>query len=80
MKRLPIIITLGAFTVVFASSCKKCQECTTTTSQNVMGFDQSTNTVTEYCGDDYNNAPEEGTVNQVVGGISQTVTTSCVEK
>ena len=79
MKKLTIIAT-GLILSAFMFSCKKCQECTTDTSQNIDGFVQSTSTKSEYCGDSYDEAPTPGTYNNTVGSTTQTVTISCVDK
>ena len=69
------IIALGAV------SCKKCQTCTTRVTQNVAGINIEVSTLSEeYCGDAYDNAPGEVTVNQSVAGVTQTVTITCVDK
>ncbi|MFT6245381.1 MAG: hypothetical protein ACJA0U_002935 [Salibacteraceae bacterium] len=67
------IIALGAV------SCKKCQTCTTVVSQNVQGFETQTSASEEYCGDAYDDAPAPTNFTQNVGGISQSVTITCVE-
>lgn len=78
MKKLLFsIVAIGALGLF---SCKKCQTCTTSVSQTVMGTQVSTNTSEEYCGDDYDNAPPESSVNQSVAGVQQTVTITCVDK
>lgn len=59
------------------TSCKKCQTCTTTVEQTVFGINQKTSVSDEYCGDDYDNAPAEGTITNNVGGIDQKVTITC---
>lgn len=61
-------------------SCKKCQTCTTTTIQDYGTYQQTSNTNQEYCGKEYDDAPAEGTTNQSAGGVTQTVTTTCVDK
>lgn len=61
------------------TSCKKCQTCTTTTVQSYSGYDVSTSTEQEYCGDDYDSAPSEGTTYQSVQGATQAVTIDCVD-
>lgn len=62
-------------------SCQKCQECTVETYQESNGYTQQTSSTTEeYCGDQYNDAPEEGTVSQNYGSVNQSVTTTCVDK
>lgn len=77
MKKLLLIapiVALGGF-----MSCKKCQTCTTSVTQNVGGIGIPVNTSEQYCGDEYDNAPAETTVEQVVGGVSQTVSINCVD-
>lgn len=77
MKKL---FTLAFVSLMIAggfSSCKKCQTCTTKTTQNVLGFDQTVTTSEEYCGDDYDNAPTPGSYSQNVGGITQQVEITC---
>lgn len=70
MKRTTTLILSILLTGLFFVSCKKCTECTTTTSQNVGGYNQDVTVTQEYCGD---NVPAEGTVTN--GG--QTVTITC---
>jgi hypothetical protein len=77
MKKLALltVIALAGFT-----SCKKCQTCTTKVVQETGIFPVTTSTSEEYCGDEYDDAPAEVSVVQDVGGgISQTVTIECVE-
>lgn len=76
MKRLLFLtLCLAGFGLM---SCKKCQTCTVNVTQNVLGFEQNVSAnSTEYCGDEYDNAPAEGTYSQDVGGVQQTVTTTC---
>jgi len=76
-KQFILTLVIGGLTF---TSCKKCKECTITTVQNVNGFNQSSSTTSEYCGDNYDDAPADGTVNQEVGSIQQTVTTTCKDK
>jgi len=70
-------VSVGA--LLFMTSCKKCQTCTTTVTQDVQGFPMTSSTSQEYCGDEYDNAPAEGTVSQSAQGVSQTVTITCTE-
>jgi len=77
MKKLFVLPSIIIFSVILFSSCKKCQECTITTTQTVFGFEQSIPVTKEYCGDEYDNAPPEGTITQSVGGVSQEVKTEC---
>lgn len=76
MKRIAIPLVL-VLTFTGNISCKKCQTCTTITTQSVMGIDQSVSVSEEYCGKDYDNAPQEGTVTNNVSGVTQEVTISC---
>ena len=62
------------------TSCKKCQECITTTEQGASGYTQTTSTSNEYCGDNYDDAPQEGTYDQSAGGAIQIVTITCSDK
>jgi len=78
MKKL-VLSLLMALTLVSFSACKKCQTCTTSVEQTVFGFSQTTSTSEEYCGKEYNNAPEEGTYTQSVFGTEQKVTVKCVK-
>ena len=77
MRKIGITAFLGLASVFV--SCKKCQECTTSTKQLVGGFEQTTTTKNEYCGDEYDNAPTPGSYNQTVGGVEQEVVISCAE-
>ena len=78
MKKL-LLITLS-ITALGAVSCKKCQTCTTNVTQNVGGISTDISAASqEYCGDDYDSAPAESTVQQNVGGVTQTVTITCVD-
>lgn len=77
--KLILAITLLIGSLAFVS-CKKCQTCTTTTVQNVNGFDVSTSSSEDYCGSEYDSAPAEGTVYQNAGGATQEVTVNCVDK
>ena len=62
-------------------SCKKCQTCTVTTNQTAQGITQQiSQTSNDYCGDEYNNAPSEGTTSQDYGGYSQSVVIACQDK
>lgn len=77
MKRT-IQITFTFALLTFAGvSCKKCQTCETKVTQEVFGYDQTTASSDEYCGDDYDNAPEPGTYTQNAGGVDQTVVITC---
>ncbi len=68
------VIALGA------ASCKKCQTCTTRVTQDVQGISVDVSVVDEeYCGDAYDDAPAETSVIQNAGGVSQTVTITCVD-
>lgn len=78
MKKAVLFSSLMLFALSF-NACKKCQTCTTTTQQNYNGYEQNTNTTNEYCGDDYDDAPEEGTYVQNVGGVNQEVVIECSE-
>ncbi|MEZ4937614.1 MAG: hypothetical protein R2799_08470 [Crocinitomicaceae bacterium] len=81
MKKSFLILSLLSLAIVSVSCKGKCKECTVSTVQSFQGVDQTTNVTSEYCGDDYDNAPAEGTyINNVGGGVTQTVTTSCVDK
>ena len=77
MKKALFSLSLIVFVAMGLTSCKKCQTCTTTVEQTVLGINQATTVSDEYCGDDYNNAPAESTVTNNVGGIDQTVTITC---
>jgi hypothetical protein len=82
---MKLILTLSIFILSISTftSCKnnKCKQCTTTTTQTVMGFDQTVSANSSYCGDDYDNAPTNNTVVQDLGGgVTQTVSISCVDK
>lgn len=81
MKILTIILSVFALSV-FSFSCQKCKKCTVTTVQSYQGFNQTISApTTDYCGDDYDNAPAEGEViSNAGGGVTQTVTTSCTDK
>lgn len=73
-----VLLIIGALLVLGATSCKKCQTCTTNVSQDVGGTTVSVSADSEeYCGDQYNDAPAESTVNQNIGGVSQTVSITC---
>jgi hypothetical protein len=72
-----IILSVALFAGLTFVSCKKCQTCTTTTTQVVNGYEMSTNTSSEFCGKEYDNAPAEGTVVQNASGVEQTVTIVC---
>ena len=74
------IIYLGVVLFAFGFvSCKKCQTCTTTTEQDVLGSVISSSVSEEYCGDEYDNAPAEASVTQNVAGVNQTVSITCVD-
>lgn len=61
-------------------SCKKCQTCVTDVYQESNGFTQQVSGVTtEYCGDDYDDAPASGTTSQTTGSTTQTVTITCTD-
>jgi hypothetical protein len=79
MKKVLIaVVVIAAFGFV---SCKKCQTCTTTTSQSGPGFPAiNTSSSQEYCGKEYDDAPEDGTVNQSFSGYQQTVVITCSDK
>ena len=78
MKKI-IFLTLAISGLAF-TSCKKCQTCTVTTNQEVSGVTiQSSQQIDEFCGDNYDSAPEPGTVTQNLGVINQSVTTSCTD-
>ena len=78
MNKFVVSALLGI--VVVSASCKKCQECTTDTKQLVSGFEQTTTTKNEYCGDEYDDAPTPGTYNQTTGGVEQEVKIACSDK
>ena len=77
MKKLILLPSLVLALGFISTSCKKCQTCTTTVNQTVWGYDQSSNSSEEYCGDNYDNAPEEGTYQQSSGGVDQEVVIEC---
>lgn len=77
MKKVLLSLSLIVFAAMGFTSCKKCQTCTTTVEQTVLGIYQKTSVSDEYCGDDYNSAPAEGTVTNNVVGIEQKVTITC---
>lgn len=78
---MKLLITFSfASLLLFSMSCKKCQECTTTTQQGAMGFEQTTSTTSEYCGDEYDNAPATGTVDNSANGVTQIVTITCSDQ
>ena len=77
MKKALFSLSLIVFAAMSFTSCKKCQTCTTTVEQTVLGINQKVSASEEYCGDDYNNAPAEGTTTNNVGGIDQKVTIAC---
>jgi hypothetical protein len=77
MNKLVVTALLGL--AIVSVSCKKCQECTTDTKQIVGGFEQTTTTKDEYCGDEYDNAPTPGTYNQTSGGVEQEVKITCTD-
>lgn len=79
MKKQILLLAFTSLALGF-SSCKKCQTCTTTTVQSYNGIEVSTNSEQEYCGDDYENAPAEGTTYQSAQGATQSVTIDCVDK
>lgn len=62
------IITLSVLALAFGTiSCKKCKTCTTDVTQVVNGITMTTSSTSqEYCGDDYDNAPAEGSYEQSV--------------
>lgn len=80
--KLSLTLLISSTLSFFLFSCsEKCKECTITTVQTFQGFDQTYNATEEYCGENYENAPANGTVSQNVGGgVTQTVTTNCVDK
>ncbi|MCB0479401.1 MAG: hypothetical protein KDC84_14625 [Crocinitomicaceae bacterium] len=81
MKKSILILSVFSLALITLSCKGKCRECTISTVQSYQGVNQTTNTTNEYCGDDYDNAPAEGTyVNNVGGGVTQTVTTTCTDK
>lgn len=65
--------------IVGFSSCKKCQTCTTKTSQDVQGTLMENSTSADYCGKTYDDAPAESSVTQNANGVTQTVTITCTE-
>jgi len=77
MKKLIAPVVVSCLIVLMLSSCKKCVECTTKVSQTVLGITTSTSTSEEYCGDEYDNAPEESTVSNNLGSVVQTVEVTC---
>ena len=78
MKKV-LILSLSVV-ALSAMSCKKCQTCTTDVTQEYNGFPMNvSSTSEEYCGNDYDNAPAESTVNQNGGGVQQTVTITCTD-
>lgn len=71
MKKNILIIGILLGTLVAVSSCKKkCQTCTTTITQ--LGI-QTSKTTQQYCGAEYDDAPNEGTIDQIL----QSVTIEC---
>ena len=76
MKKIYFIAILG---LGLFASCKKCQTCTTTVTQDVGFFPITTSSSQEYCGKEYDDAPAESSVTQEVEGISQTVVIDCVD-
>lgn len=76
---MKILLFISVVGLVGLASCKKCQTCTTTVTQDVGFFPVTTSTSQEYCGKEYDDAPPESSVNQEVGGISQSVTITCAD-
>jgi hypothetical protein len=75
-----ILLITGALLMLGATSCKKCQTCTTNVSQDIGGTNVSVSADSqEYCGDQYDDAPAESAVNQNIGGVSQTVAITCTD-
>jgi hypothetical protein len=80
LKMKKVLFTFALVAAFGFISCKKCQTCTTSTSQTVSGLPEvATSTSQEYCGDEYDNAPAQGSVSQSLPGIEQTVAISCVD-
>ena len=77
MKKALLLLSLIVFAAMGLTSCKKCQTCTTTVEQTILGIYQETTVSDEYCGSDYDNAPAETTVTNNIGGIDQKVTITC---
>jgi hypothetical protein len=78
MKKI-LIISLSIL-ALGAVSCKKCQTCTTNVTQIVGGINVNVSADSqEYCGNEYDDAPAETTVQQNVGGIVQTVSITCTD-
>ncbi len=83
MKKSIIFLFGITFSLSFFSCAKEqCKQCTVTTVQSYQGFNQTISApTTNYCGDDYDNAPaDQVLVNNVGGGVTQTVTTECVDQ
>ena len=78
---IPIGLLIFAFTALFSCAKEKCKQCTVTTVQSFMGVNQTISApTTSYCGDDYDLAPaDEVLVNNIGGGVTQTITTSCTD-
>ena len=78
MKKI-LIISLSIL-ALGAVSCKKCQTYTTNVTQIVGGINVNVSADSqEYCGNEYDDAPAETTVQQNVGGIVQTVSITCTD-
>lgn len=81
MKKI-LLLTISISCLGFVA-CKKCKTCTTevTQTQNSTGDpDIYVKTVTDYCGRDYDDAPEEAHVVNSENGETQTIIITCEEK
>jgi predicted aldo/keto reductase-like oxidoreductase len=73
-----VVILLMAVTF---HSCKKCQECTT--DMYILYFNGGENNYTstkEYCGSEYDYAPESGMYYESIPGGYQSTKITCVDK
>lgn len=74
-------ISFFSLVLVFGfTSCQKCQECTTVTSQNNGGVSQSSSSTQNYCGKYYNDAPTPTSYSQTNAGVTEEVEITCKDQ
>ena len=80
MKRLYVFQFVFFLSVFALSSCRKCQECRTDMKIFYSsGYETDYTNTKEYCGKDYQYAPESGLYYENIVGGYQTTEITCVD-
>ena len=75
MKKLTVALTISC--ALLSQSCKKCADCTETTSSTVWGITSSTSRVYEVCGKEEIAKAESNDSEASVMGVTSKIETTC---